>query len=225
MRIGFGAMALCLLPASRKPVAARDWPVIAVLGVVWMALPFLLFSYAERTVPTAIAGMINGAVPLVTAAVAALSMRRMPSARRTGALLLGLAGVSIIAFSPAHDPSVTTDMTGVVMLLVGIVGYGVSNNLARPLQQRYGALPVLFRVQLVGLVASIPYGLVAARTATFSWVGLGAMFLLGALGTGFAYVISLNLMGRTDATRGSVGVFLAVLVLAGAVFTSLPERR
>ncbi len=247
LRIAFGAAALGLIPGSRRPVAAADWPAVALLGLIWMAAPFLLFSLAERTVPTAVSGMINGAVPLSSAAVAALWHRRAPSRRRAVALLLGLLGVTVIALSAADARDGGADALGVVMLLVAVLCYGVSANVALPLQRRYGALPVLIRVQLVALVASLPYAAVTARTATWSWTAMGCMALLGALGTGLAYAASSILVGRTDATRGTIGVFLtpivatvlgvfvrheaiprsalagAALVLVGAVLTSRPE--
>lgn len=247
MRIAFGAMALALAPSARKPIARRDWPVVALLGLLWMAAPFLLFSIAEQSVPTAITGMINGAVPLSTAFVAAILHRRAPSPRRAVALLFGLVGVIVIALALSHDAASKADSAGVAMLFVGILCYGVSGNLSVPLQRRYGSLPVILRVQLVALVLSAPYGLYTCRTASFTWVGLGAMVVLGALGTGVAYAIAATLAGRTDATRGAIGVFLtpvvatllgvlvrreslpggafvgAGLVLVGAVLTSRPE--
>jgi drug/metabolite transporter (DMT)-like permease len=247
LRIGFGLMAIGLVPASRAPIAWRDWPIVAALGLVWMAAPFLLFSLAERTVPTAITGMINGAVPLSSAAVFALWHRQTPSPRRALSLSLGLLGVSTIAFAAAHDVAAPPDGPGVLMLLVAIGLYGVSANITGPLQRRYGSLPVLFRAQLVAFALSVPYGLVTLRTAVFSWTALVAMMLLGSLGTGLAYAILATLVGRTDSTRGTIGVFLtpivatilgvtvrhealpvgafagAALVLVGAILTSRPE--
>ena len=99
LRVAFGMAALATVPRSRAPVDRADWPRIAVLGLIWMALPFLLFALAERTVPTAVTGMINGAVPLVTAAISALMLRRKPSRRRSLALLLGFGGVATVALS------------------------------------------------------------------------------------------------------------------------------
>jgi drug/metabolite transporter (DMT)-like permease len=212
-----------------------------------MAAPFLLFSIAERTVPTAITGMINGAVPLSSAAVFAVWHRRMPSGRRVLALSLGLMGVSVIAFAAANAVGVPPDGAGIVMLLVAVGLYGISANITAPLQRRYGSLPVLFRAQLVAFVLSLPYGLLTLRTATFSWGGIASMVFLGSLGTGLAYAILATLVGRTDSTRGTVGVFLtpivatilgvtvrhetlpvgalagAALVLVGAILTSVPE--
>src|SRR5699024_3939368 len=70
LRLAFGAAALALVPAARKPLRhRRDWGLVAVLGVVWMAVPFTLFPIAEQTISSALAGMINGATPLFTAAL------------------------------------------------------------------------------------------------------------------------------------------------------------
>jgi drug/metabolite transporter (DMT)-like permease len=247
LRIGFGMLAIGLVRSSRAPVAWRDWPLVAALGLFWMAAPFLLFSLAERTVPTAVTGMINGAVPLSSAAVFAVWHRQMPSKRRMLALSLGLLGVSVIAFAASHGVDGPPDGAGVRMLLVAICFYGISANITAPLQRRYGSLPVLFRAQLVAFVLSLPYGIVTARTASFSWIALGCMVLLGSLGTGLAYAILATLVGRTDSTRGTIGVFLtpivatilgvavrhealpigafvgAALVLTGAILTSRPE--
>ena len=38
------------------------------------------------------------------------------------------------------------------------------------------------------------------------------MVLLGSLGTGLAYAILATLVGRTDSTRGTIGVFLTPIV-------------
>jgi drug/metabolite transporter (DMT)-like permease len=216
LRLAFGVLALASLPRSRVPIDRADWPRVAVLGIVWMAVPFLLFSLAERTVPTAITGMINGAVPLMSAAFGALWARATPSPRRAFALFLGLVGVSVVAIVAASESDrgshAPTDVAGIVMLLIGIACYGFSANYAIPLQRRYGAFPVLLRAEIVALVVSVPYGLFAARTASFSWGALGCMFLLGAFGTGLAYAVLAILVGRTDSTRGTIGIFLTPIV-------------
>jgi drug/metabolite transporter (DMT)-like permease len=246
MRIGFGALAMAVIPASWRPIARADWPAVAALGILWMAVPFLLYAWGEQTVPTAIAGMINGAVPLISATIAAVLHRRAPSLLRVFALALGVAGVSVIAVSAAHDSGAASS-AGVLMLLVAVLCFGISANITPGLQRRYGAAPVLLRAQIVAFVASVPYGVFTARTASFSWSGLACMVVLGALGTGLAHAVYATLLGRTDSTRGAIGLFLipvvatllgvvfrhehmsaavllgAALVLAGAVLTSRPE--
>ncbi len=228
LRIAFGMAALATVPRSRAPVDREDWPRIALLGLTWMALPFLMFALAERTVSTAVTGMINGAVPLVTAAISALMLRRKPSRRRSLALLVGFTGVATVALSAtrasgdAHAHA-AADVGGVAMILVAVLCYGLSSNLAGPLQRRYGAFPVLFRAQIVALLLSLPVAIASLPAARFSWGAFAAMFVLGALGTGFAYVILAVLVGRTDATRGSIGIFITPIVASVLGVTLLHE--
>ena len=59
-----------------------------------MAIPFLLYPIAEQTVNTSITGMINGALPIVTAAVTAIFTQRLPSPFRIAAVLIGGAGIA-----------------------------------------------------------------------------------------------------------------------------------
>jgi drug/metabolite transporter (DMT)-like permease len=76
LRIVFGALTLGCVPGARRSVRRRDLPGIALLGLVWMAVPFLLFAVAQQSIASSLAGMINGAAPLFTAAVAAVWARR-----------------------------------------------------------------------------------------------------------------------------------------------------
>jgi drug/metabolite transporter (DMT)-like permease len=249
MRIAFGMAAIACVPRSHAKIDTADWPRVALLGLLWLALPFLLYSLAERTVSTAVTGIINGAVPLTTAAVGVVFQRRRPSARRALALVLGFAGVSLVALSASRGAHPTADARGILMLVAAITCYGLAMNVMPPLQRRYGAFPVLFRAQMVALVLSLPVAIASLPAAHFAWGALAAMIALGTLGTGLAYVALAVLIGRTDATRGTIGNFFtpivasllgatllhepltlamlagAALVLAGAYVTSHPEPQ
>ncbi|NBO80268.1 MAG: EamA/RhaT family transporter, partial [Actinobacteria bacterium] len=71
-RAAIGASALWFFPGAREAIPRAHWPRIALLGLVWMAVPFLLFPLAEQTVASSVAGMMNGGLPVVIAAVTAL---------------------------------------------------------------------------------------------------------------------------------------------------------
>jgi drug/metabolite transporter (DMT)-like permease len=108
---------------------------------------------------------------------------------------------------------------GVLMILAALVSYGFALNLARPLQQKHGALPVIWRAQLFGLLLTAPLGLpdlLQARWVPWPWLSLIA---LGALGTGVAYVLLATAAGRVGATRASATTFLipAVALLLGVI--------
>ncbi len=63
-------------------------------------------------------------------------------------LLLGFAGILAIALPSAGGG--TTAAIGVTLVIVATIGYALSLNLVPPLQQKYGSLPVMARVQWVG---------------------------------------------------------------------------
>ncbi len=217
-RILFGMLGLAVVPAARVPVEREDLPRLALIGFTWMALPLSLFPLAELTVDSSVAGMINGSVPLWAAVIAALLLRARPSPNTMTGLLVGFVGV--VAISLPTLSGADASPVGVGLLLVAVVLYGLSANLAVPLQQKYGGLPVMWRVQLFALAMTAPYGLVSIPYSDFAWDSLIAVIVLGLLGTGWAFVAMTNLMGRAGATRGTVAIYLTpvVAIVLGVAF-------
>ena len=210
IRIGTGALAIGLVKRSRSPVAREDVPRIVVLGIVWMAIPLLLFPIAlDLGVATSTAGMINGAMPLFAATFAAVLLRRPPAPRQAGGLILGFAGVVMIFLPAARVPETAL---GAALALLATVLYGLAANIAVPLQQRYGALPVVFRAQLVALLAVLPFGLLALGDSSPTMPGLAANVTLGLFGTGLAFIAMATLIGRTGATRGAIAIYFVPVV-------------
>ena len=167
---------------------------VAFLGVIWAGLPLILFPVAQQWIDSSVAGMLNGAVPLAGAAWAVVLLRRpLPRVHAVG-LLIGFSGVLAISWPQLQGSRATTLGAGLVVLAV--VLYGLAVNLAVPLQQRYGALPVLLRAQLAALVLLLPFGLWGLGGSTFSWPSVLAMVPLGVLGTGVAFVLMTTLVGR-----------------------------
>ena len=205
-RILVGFLTLALFPGSRRPVGREDWLGIALVGVIWMAFPLSMFPFAEQRVSSALTGMLNGAVPLFTAIVAAGMARRLPSRGIALGLAVGLAGGLLMALPTVGQGRSTA--LGVLLILAALVSYGFALNVARPVQQRQGALPVIWRAQAVALVLTAPLGLPELLDARWSLGPLLALLALGALGTGVAYVLTVLAAGRVGATKASATAFL-----------------
>jgi drug/metabolite transporter (DMT)-like permease len=105
------------------------------------------------------------------------------------------------------------------MVLLATMMYGVSFNITGPLQQRNGALPVIWRAQLISLAVDLPFGLAALPGSSFAWGSLAACVALGAVGTAAAYVWFSVLVGRVGAARGSITIYLLppMAIVLGAV--------
>ena len=210
IRIALGTATVALMKRARRPVAREDWGRLALLGLIWMAAPLLLFPIAQQWINSSLAGMLNGAMPLFAALTAALLLRRAPRAVQIVGLILGFTGVAAIAWPAVRGASVTA--LGALLVILATVLYGIAANMAVPLQQKYGALPVVLRAQMVALVAILPFGLAAVPGSTFQWSSALAMVPLGAGGTGLAFLAMATLVGRAGATRGAVAIYFIPVV-------------
>ena len=209
-RFLLGFVTLFAFPMARRPVDRRDWPAVAAISVTWMALPMFMFPVAQQWISSSLAGMINGAVPLFAAVVAAVLLRRRPGTVQTVGLVIGFVGVALVS---ARGGSETENgYLGVALLLFAVVCYGLGINLAVPLQQRYGSLPVLLRALGLAAILTAPLGLVSLPSEPVSGSSVLALLALGSLGTGLAFVAMTNLVGRAGATRGAVATYFIPIV-------------
>jgi drug/metabolite transporter (DMT)-like permease len=220
LRLIFGFLALSLFPAARRRVDRADWPRIAALGVLWMAIPLSMFPFAEERVTSALTGMLNGANPIFTAAFAWMMLKRPPAPNQRWGLALGFAGTALIALPSLGEGR--SEAFGVLLIFIALVCYGVVLNMAVPLQQKYGSLPVFWRAQMVAMAITIPFGLTGLGESRFELVPVLAILALGVLGTGVAYILIGGLAGRVGATRASISTYLipVVAILLGVIVLS-----
>jgi drug/metabolite transporter (DMT)-like permease len=210
LRFAIGFAVLSLVPAARAAVSGGDHRQIGGLAIVWMAFPMSLFPHAEQHVSSALTGMLNGGVPLIAALVAGLIARRAPSRAASAGLGLGLLGGVLMARSGLEQNGSTA--FGIGLILAAIVSYGVGINLARPLQQRHGALPVVWRALAVSTMVTAPLGVPALFEAQWSARAVASVLALGGLGTAAANVLMAAAAGRLGAVRASSTTFLIPVV-------------
>jgi drug/metabolite transporter (DMT)-like permease len=210
LRVLAGATALWLVPSSRAAIDRSDRARLVALSILWVAIPFTLFPLAEQHVNSATAGMLNGGLPILAALFGSLMLRRLPTRAQIVGLILGSGGVATIAFAAAGKGS--SAAIGVVMLLVAVTCYGVAINIAAPLQQKYGSLVVMGKMLLLASLWTAPFGLVSLPGSRFSWASAAAVLVLGAVGTGLAFVLMGRLVGRVGGTRGSFATYLIPVV-------------
>jgi drug/metabolite transporter (DMT)-like permease len=208
-RIAIGFLTLSLFPSARKPVARADWAGTAALGVLWLAFPLSMFPFAEQHVSSALTGMLNGATPLFVAAVASLLASQLPERGIIVGLVVGFGGAVVMALPAMGGGS---SAFGVGLIMAALLSYGIALNIARPLQQRNGAVPVMWRALGVALIITAPLGLRDMVNGDWSWRPALAMLCLGAGGTAIANILTATAAGRLGATKASATAFLIPVV-------------
>ncbi len=248
LRVGFGASFMALLPQARRTsIPPEDRMRVRSLGALWIALPLTLFPIAQQWIDSAVAGMLNGAMPIFTAVLATFLLKSLPGRLQVIGLLIGFAGIVAIALPSAGRGS--TAAIGVILVLIATVCYAFAVNMVTPLQQAYGSLAVIARVQWVGALLVTPYGIYGLMNSSFAWPSLLAVLAVGFLGTGVAFVMMAKLAGSVGPTRAAfltyvipvvalalgvvfrnevispIAIIGVVLVIAGALLASRRETR
>ncbi len=209
-RFVIGFLTLSLIPGARRPIQKQDRAGVFWLGVLWLAFPMSMFPHAEQHVSSALTGMLNGAVPLIATIVATIVTREIPSRNAIIGLTIGMAGAILMAL-PNLDAG-GSEAHGVILISAALICYGVAINIARPLQQRNGAIPVVWRALAVAMVLTAPLGIPELMKARWSlWPAL-AVLALGSLGTAIANVVMAVAAGRFGSSRASATAFLIPVV-------------
>jgi drug/metabolite transporter (DMT)-like permease len=151
--IGFSLLAVVVAVARESlPPFGRIYGHLFVMGAINIAIPFSLITWAEQTVDSSVAAILNAAVPLFVMIIAAIFLRdeRLTSGRVAG-LIVGFVGVAVlVGFDPADLAS--GDMAGEIALIGSTIAYAIGAVYSR--RNIHGLrpmIPALFQV-FFGLV-------------------------------------------------------------------------
>src|SRR3989304_6711596 len=99
-RLLFGTLGMVAVIVWKRPSFPPQrsiWLALAVLGIINTALPFVLISWGEKSIDSAVASVLNSTVPLFTLVIAHLFLHDEPiTARKSVGLLIGFAGVLVL---------------------------------------------------------------------------------------------------------------------------------
>jgi drug/metabolite transporter (DMT)-like permease len=220
--IGFVFLAT-VVAVAREPLPRnpRIYGHLVLMAVVNIVIPFTLITTAERSVDSAIAAIINGAVPLVVILLAALVFHDEPiTLGRLIGLIVGYAGVIVIV-SPGLATSTGGEISGELALVGSTISYGVGAVYARrTIRGLRPMIPAMFQVGFAFAIVAV-LALVNENPLGVSWNGdaLLAVAWLGVFGSGAAYLLNFRLLSRIGATRTSIlAYFLPIIgIISGAL--------
>ncbi len=225
-RLLIALLGLSAVVLVRRPALPRDrhtLAMLAVLGITNTALPFVLISWGEQSIDSAVASILNGTVPLFAMVIAHRSMaEERITASRLGGLVTGFVGVVILMAGDIGPGGFRTGVLGQVAVLTAAILYAWSAVFAR--KNLHGLPPVVQAfLPLIAADALIWTGAVAVEapnlvpTTSLTWL---ALVWLGLLGSCVAYLLYFYLLHRIGPTRAPMVtyVFPVVGLVLGVVF-------
>ncbi|MGE4483314.1 DMT family transporter [Acidocella sp.] len=140
MALRYSIASLCFLPGligAMQSWSMRDWLRGAVCGLSGVGAYNLLAGIAGRTVSAGMTGLLNSSESLMILLLACLAARRAPRGHTLFAAFLGAAGIALLALSAGKAQG---DIRGIVLLLLGALGWAVYCVVIPPLIEKHGAL-------------------------------------------------------------------------------------
>ena len=218
--------ALFLLPLlwlrGQAGVLRQHWKAVLFVGTFNSGIPFALYSFALLAITTGLSAILNATVPLFGAVVAWVWLKDRPAASRVLGLIIGFAGVALLAWDKASfkpDASGIAPAWAVLACLAATVCYGISASYAK---RFLGGLPPLVTATGSQLGATLILALPAAWLWPARPPGLTAWLALLAVGvvcTGLAYILYFRLIERAGPARALAVTFVVPVfaVFYGAV--------
>jgi drug/metabolite transporter (DMT)-like permease len=216
-RVIAGAVVLLAILAAKRealPRSPRVWAYSFVAGAIGSAVPWTLFGYGEERIPSLLAGIWNGITPLIVLPIAVLLFRTETfSPQKVVGLLVGFAGMLVVLGAWRIDGG--ADLLGQGLCMLAAVFYG----LAIPYQKRFLAGTTLSGTALSAtllLCATVQLAIVAPivtrQAPPMPWdLSLNVVLsvvALGALGSGFAFVLNMRNIRLIGASRSSMVTYL-----------------
>ena len=227
-RIVLGAITLLIISAITRTALPprRTWKPLFIYGALVSTIPWTMFAFSETHISSALAGIINGATPLMTLiAILLVFPEERPNRQRIIGLTIGFAGVLVVVGIWQGLGGGT--LIGIGACIIAIACYGISYPYGRrhltggPLASDLTPLALATGVLLMGTFQTAPIalftGVVVAPIQTSTII---SMLGLGCLGSGIAYILNFRVLGRADATTASTVTYIPPLiaVIIGAIF-------
>ena len=200
--IGFTVvLPVAILLRARWPQRS-DWLGVAVLGICFFGLFFILYNLAVGYTTAARASLALSTLPLQTMLVGSLLGIEPLTARKSAGVGLAVVGV-IAALASGLSAEPTGAWRGELIMTGAVLCMAFYNVWARPFIQRSSALGFLTVGMGDGAAVVILFGLadrlaVLGRFATEQWM---AGVYLGVAGGAFAFILWVLALQRTTPTR------------------------
>lgn len=206
----------------------KNWRHVFLIGMFNSGIPFACFSFALLSITTGLSAILNATVPMFGALVAWLWLKDKPNHSRLLGLVVGFAGVAMLAWDKATfkpDASGVAPGWAVLACLLACICYALSASYTKRYLKGLPPLVTAAGSQIgatVGLALPALWLWPAKMPGSSAWL---ALLVVGVLCTGIAYILYFRLIETAGPARALAvtfvvpvfAVFYGVLFLGEAV--------
>lgn len=216
-RLAVGALILLAVVYAlglRLPPPGRAWLPYLVLALVGNCIPFYVIVWGQRSIDSALAGILMAAMPLATMVLAHFFVRGEHMTRnRAVGFMLGFVGIMLLMGSAALAGvgGSALQVLSQLAVLAGALCYAANSVLTRLIGGRHDVLIASTAMLLVATVVMVPVALVADRPWTLapSFTSAASIVWLGVGPTAVATLCYFRLIGSAGPTFMSIVNYLS----------------
>jgi drug/metabolite transporter (DMT)-like permease len=222
---GLTLLIYCFATKTKLPNKVREWGHIAVVALLLNAIPGYLFALGETHVSSVMAGLLNATTPLMTVLVISIGFREQKIDKNQAlGVLIGFFGIVLV--TGALSGLSANSWKGVFELLGATLCYGISFPYSKRYVNVLNYSPRSLAATQVSISAFLlaPFALIHGIThAPWSAKSFWGIIILGALGTGFAYIWNFRNVRLAGSLIASTVTFITPVVATLLGFWLLHE--
>lgn len=192
----------------------------SIVGLGGNLIPAYLFTYAEKTLPSGIAGIMNSFTPIFTIIIGFLLFSTKVSFRQLTGTLIGFIGICWLILLNSRPNAGHFYIAPALAILLATALYGLSLNTIKhklsfynPIEVATGGFSLAFLPAFIGFfVFDTPHILKSHPQALTSFIYI---LILGLIGTAFAVVLFNRIIAQTSALAASTVTYFIPIIAVG----------
>jgi drug/metabolite transporter (DMT)-like permease len=198
---------LLLLRGKRIRIRREDYTLIFWLSLLAIPLNQFFFLLGIRYTLPSHAALLYATTPIFVLLFSRLFLGERLTTRKSAGVILGFSGVVLVILEKG-DSTDQSVVLGNLIMLVGVLAWGLYTVYGKKLIRTYGALEASSFTMILGTVLFLPIGIVPLLQfpiASLSPASWGEILYLGVITSVVAYYLWYYALGRLEA--GKVALF------------------
>ena len=224
VRLGLATVTLAIImQAMRYRWPWQHWRELVLLGLLSVAVPFMLFSWAALHLPAGYSALLNSTAVMFGTFSAAWLKEDTLTRRKVLGCVCGFAGVALIVRLGPVEPTPVV-MLAAMACITAAAAFGISTSLMKRAISRMQPLQVAAGIHAAAFVMLVPGAVYTWPQAHFTPGALAAVTLMGVVVSGLAYWQHLRIMVHVSPVAAMSPMFMIPVfgVAWGHIFLAEP---
>jgi drug/metabolite transporter (DMT)-like permease len=210
IRTALGAMVLMTLAKRWGALAALRgrWVTVGLVGLAQVTCPFLLITFGENHIDSQLAGILVSSAPIFTALLA-LAFDHDERSHGWGAVGIGVGMLGVVLLFGLDLSGSGDQVVGGLMIVMASLGYAIGALLLKHKLPGVPPVAIAGGEMVIAAVLTLPLALASLPAHEPSFESVGALVLLGAAGTGIAFLWFFTLITEIGPARASIISYIA----------------